>query len=45
VVEDNDQNFELVEFLLEEAGWQVTRAASGAESPSPARGRRGRRTS
>lgn len=31
VVEDNDQNFELVEFLLAEAGWTVTRAASGAE--------------
>lgn len=31
VVEDNDQNFELVEFLLTEAGWEVARAASGAE--------------
>jgi len=31
VVEDNDQNFELVEFLLAEAGWEVTRATSGAE--------------
>jgi CheY-like chemotaxis protein len=31
VVEDNDQNFELVEFLLSEAGWEVARAASGAE--------------
>jgi DNA-binding response OmpR family regulator len=31
VVEDNDQNFELVEFLLVEEGWTVARAASGAE--------------
>jgi two-component system cell cycle response regulator DivK len=31
VIEDNDQNFELVEFLLEEAGWDVARAASAAE--------------
>lgn len=31
VVEDNDQNFELVDFLLEEAGHQVTRARDGAE--------------
>lgn len=31
VVEDNDQNFELVEFLLGEAGWSVTRARDGAE--------------
>ena len=31
VIEDNDQNFELVEFLLEEAGWDVVRAASAAE--------------
>jgi two-component system cell cycle response regulator DivK len=31
VVEDNDQNFELVDFLLAEAGWEVARAASGAE--------------
>lgn len=31
VVEDNDQNFELVEFLMVEEGWTVARAASGAE--------------
>ena len=31
VVEDNDQNFELVDFLLEEAGYQVTRARDGRE--------------
>ncbi len=31
VVEDNDQNFELVEFLLLEAGWEVERASDGAE--------------
>lgn len=30
VVEDNDQNFELVEFLLGEAGWSVRRASDGA---------------
>lgn len=30
VVEDNDQNFELVEFLLGEAGWSVRRAGDGA---------------
>jgi len=31
VVEDNDLNFELVDFLLGEAGWQVERARDGAE--------------
>ena len=31
VVEDNDQNFELVDFLLEEAGYRVTRARDGGE--------------
>jgi len=31
VVEDNDQNFELLEFLLTDAGWKLARAASGAE--------------
>jgi two-component system cell cycle response regulator DivK len=30
VVEDNDQNFELVDFLLGEAGWSVRRASDGA---------------
>jgi two-component system cell cycle response regulator DivK len=31
VIEDNDQNFELVEFLLGEAGYRVLRARDGAE--------------
>lgn len=31
VVEDNDQNFELVDFLLEEAGHRVTRAHDADE--------------
>lgn len=31
VVEDNDQNFELVDFLLDEAGYRVLRATSGGE--------------
>lgn len=31
VVEDNDANFELVEFLLADAGWRVSRARDGAE--------------
>jgi CheY-like chemotaxis protein len=31
VVEDNDQNFELVEYLLDEGGWEVVRAGSAAE--------------
>ena len=30
VVEDNDQNFELVDFLLGEAGWSVRRASDAA---------------
>lgn len=30
VVEDNDQNFELVEFLLGEADWSVRRARDAA---------------
>lgn len=30
VIEDNDLNFELIEFLLEEEGWSVARAADGA---------------
>jgi two-component system cell cycle response regulator len=32
VVEDNDQNLELVEFLLEEAGWQVIAARTAGEA-------------
>ncbi len=31
IVEDNDANFELVEYLLEEAGFAVVRARDGAE--------------
>jgi two-component system cell cycle response regulator DivK len=31
VVEDNDSNFELVEFLLSEAGWEVDRASDSAQ--------------
>jgi CheY-like chemotaxis protein len=31
VVEDNDLNFELIDFLLVEAGWQVVRARDGEE--------------
>jgi two-component system, cell cycle response regulator DivK len=31
VVEDNDASFELVEFLLVEAGWQVERARTGSD--------------
>lgn len=34
VVEDNDANFELVEFLLGEAGWSVERARDGREFAS-----------
>ncbi|GMU66083.1 MAG: hypothetical protein AMXMBFR36_23570 [Acidobacteriota bacterium] len=30
VVEDNDQNFELVDYLLSDAGWSVRRARDGA---------------
>jgi len=30
VIEDNDLNYELVEFLLEEEGWTVVRAVDGA---------------
>lgn len=31
VIEDNDQNFELVEFLLDEAGYRVRRARDAGE--------------
>jgi CheY-like chemotaxis protein len=31
VVEDNDANYELVEFLLAEAGWSVERARDAAQ--------------
>jgi two-component system, cell cycle response regulator DivK len=33
VIEDNDQNFELVEFLLDEAGHRVARARDASELP------------
>ena len=42
VVEDNDHNFELLEFLLADAGYEVTRARDGVEftrllrGPAPA---------
>jgi two-component system cell cycle response regulator DivK len=41
VVEDNDLNFELIDYLLADAGWRTTRARDGAEfaalpaEPSP----------
>jgi len=31
VIEDNDLNFELVEFLLGEAGWEIARARDAVE--------------
>jgi two-component system cell cycle response regulator DivK len=38
VIEDNDQNFELVEFLLDEAGHRVVRARDSSELPGLASG-------
>jgi CheY-like chemotaxis protein len=38
VVEDNDMNMQLVEYLLEEGGYQIIKAASGEEALSIARG-------
>ena len=32
VVEDNDMNMQLVEFLLEEGGYQIVKASSGEEA-------------
>ena len=32
VVEDNDMNMELVEYLLEEGGYRIVKAASGEEA-------------
>ena len=32
VVEDNDMNMELVEYLLEEGGYKIVKAASGEEA-------------
>jgi len=37
VVEDNDMNMQLVEYLLEEGGYQIVKASSGEESLSIAR--------
>jgi CheY-like chemotaxis protein len=37
VVEDNDMNMQLVEYLLEEGGYQIVKAASGEEALSTAR--------
>jgi CheY-like chemotaxis protein len=37
VVEDNDMNMQLVEYLLEEGGYQIVKAASGEEALSVAR--------
>jgi len=38
VIEDNDQNFELVEYLLDEAGHRVARARDASELPELAAG-------
>ena len=38
VVEDNEMNMQLVEFLLEEGGYQIVKAASGEEAMAVARG-------
>ncbi len=37
VVEDNDMNMQLVEYLLEKGGYQIVKAASGEEALSIAR--------
>jgi len=37
VVEDNDMNMQLVEYLLEQGGYQIVKAASGEEALSIAR--------
>lgn len=37
VVEDNDMNMQLVEFLLDEGGYAIVKAASGEEAMSVAR--------
>ena len=37
VVEDNDMNMQLVEFLLEEGGYEIVKAASGEEALAIAR--------
>jgi CheY-like chemotaxis protein len=38
VVEDNDMNMQLVEYLLEEGGYSIVKATSGEEALSIARG-------
>lgn len=38
VVEDNEMNMQLVEYLLEEGGYQIVKASSGEEALSIARG-------
>ena len=38
VVEDNDMNMQLVEYLLEEGGYSIVKAASGEDALSIARG-------
>jgi CheY-like chemotaxis protein len=38
VVEDNDMNMQLVEFLLEEGGYAIVKATSGEEALALARG-------
>jgi len=38
VVEDNDMNMQLVEFLLEEGGYDIVKAASGEEALAIAHG-------
>ena len=38
VVEDNEMNMQLVEYLLEEGGYQIVKAASGEEALSIVRG-------
>ena len=38
VVEDNEMNMQLVEYLLEEGGYQIVKAASGEDALSIARG-------
>jgi len=38
VVEDNDMNMQLVEYLLEEGGYRIVKAASGEEALTITRG-------
>ena len=38
VVEDNEMNMQLVEFLLEKGGYEIVKAASGEEAMAVARG-------